>query len=108
MDLSQAGSVVDQKNYENEYPYNFTGLQIYYMENEAEVWNSQEDFKHQVIFKLYMFIPAMIAGILLGIILWIIIMLILRTFKLVKTCTVTNNKDTQDLETGSSYLYQGT
>ena len=56
----------------------------------------------QVGYKLYMFIPAILAGILLGIFLWIVAMILLRAYGVIKAHTLRfiQSETREDLELG--------
>merc|ERR1712080_551296 len=66
-------------------PYNFSGLQFIELTEVPRVWNARDAFMEQVGYKLYMFLPAAIAGVLLGIIIWVFALLLLRTYGLIRT-----------------------
>eukprot|EP00090_Calanus_glacialis_P003364 TRINITY_DN12491_c0_g1_i1.p1 TRINITY_DN12491_c0_g1~~TRINITY_DN12491_c0_g1_i1.p1 ORF type:complete len:367 (-),score=104.18 TRINITY_DN12491_c0_g1_i1:323-1423(-) len=85
-------------------PYDFSGLQFSKLSEAPRVWNSQNAFLEQVGYKLYMFIPAGLAGILLGAFLWIIAMIILRAYGVAKKSFLRfiQKEDTEDLEMGPS------
>lgn len=85
-------------------PYDFSGLQFSQLSEHPRVWNSQDAFLEQVGLKLYMFIPAGIAGILLGVFLWIIAMIILRAFGVAKKAVIRfiQKENSEDFEMGPS------
>jgi len=85
-------------------PYDFSGLQFSQLSEHPRVWNSQDAFLEQVGLKLYMFIPAGIAGILLGVFLWIIAMIILRAYGVAKKAVLRfiQKENPQDFEMGPS------
>jgi len=85
-------------------PYDFSGLQFSQLSEHPRVWNSQDAFLEQVGLKLYMFIPAGIAGILLGVFLWIIAMIILRAYGLAKKAVLRfiQKGNLEDFEMGPS------
>jgi len=85
-------------------PYDFSGLQFSPLSEHPRVWNSQDAFLEQVGYKLYMFIPAGLAGILLGVFLWCIAMIILRAYGLAKKSFLRfiQKGDSEDFEMGPS------
>jgi len=87
-------------------PYDFSGLQFSQLSEDPRVWNSQDAFLEQVGFKLYMFIPAGLAGILLGVFLWIVAMIVLRAYGVIKRAVLRKfqNSNKVDLEMGSPCL----
>jgi len=77
--------------------YNFSGLQVTQLTETPRVWDSQQQFLEQVGLKLYMFVPAIVAGSLLSISFWILAMIILRTYGLIRTKIFPHDKN-EDLE----------
>jgi len=61
-------------------------------------WNSQESFLQQVGLKLYMFVPAIVAGTLLSISFWILAMIVLRTYGLLRNKIFGAIKIVEDVE----------
>lgn len=60
--------------------YNFSGLQVTPISITPKAWDSQDEFLQEVGLKLYMFVPAIVAGTLLSISFWILAMIIIRTY----------------------------
>lgn len=81
--------------------YNFSGLQITSLNETPRVWSSHQEFIAQVGLKLYMFIPAVVLGVLLAVFLWSLAMLALRTFGLIKSKLLSDKSS--DLEMSPSH-----
>lgn len=60
--------------------YNFSGLQVTPLTVTPRAWVSHDQFIQQVGLKLYMFVPAIVAGTLLSLSFWILAMILLRTY----------------------------
>jgi len=65
-------------------PFNYSGLQFTKLTETPRIWDAKTAFLEQVWMKLYMFIPAIAAGIFLGIFLWLITIFTIRSYGVLK------------------------
>jgi len=58
--------------------FNFSGLSVTPTTTPPRIWDPKEKFLELVALKLYMFVPAIICGVLLGLFFWILTLIVIR------------------------------